>query len=64
MDAEQYEECECPYCGAPNSLPVDVTGGRNQQFVVDCETCCAPILVRVSMSGGEVERVDVRKENE
>ena len=64
MPLEQNSNFDCPYCGAANALFVDVTGGRNQHFVVDCETCCAPILVRLKLSGDEIVSLDIQRENE
>ena len=64
MSFDQSEEFLCPYCGRPNSLSVDITGGRNQEFVVDCETCCAPIAVCLKIDGAEIIGIDIRKENE
>ena len=64
MSVEQYEEFQCPYCGEPNMLPLDITGGAEQEFVVDCEVCCAPIVVRIKMRGGEVSSIDISREND
>ncbi|OGX26934.1 MAG: hypothetical protein A2787_05120 [Omnitrophica WOR_2 bacterium RIFCSPHIGHO2_01_FULL_48_9] len=65
MPLDEHSAFACPYCGAENSLEVDVTGGRRQNFVVDCEVCCAPIIVRLTLdSSGAVASLDVRKENE
>ncbi len=64
MSLEQYEQFCCPYCGQANELLVDVTGGSSQEFVVDCEVCCAPITVHLKVRGDEVVALDVRKENE
>ena len=64
MSLEQNEHFLCPYCGQTNELLVDVTGGPAQEFVVDCEICCAPIAVRLKMRGEDVLAVDVRKEND
>lgn len=33
-------------------------------MVVDCEVCCRPIKVQVSLNGEEITGVDARKENE
>ena len=63
MSLEQNESFLCPYCGESNELLVDISGGPRQEFVVDCEVCCAPILVRLEVRGGEVISVDVRQEN-
>ncbi|OGX06295.1 MAG: hypothetical protein A2Z88_00605 [Omnitrophica WOR_2 bacterium GWA2_47_8] len=64
MSLEQDSTFLCPYCSAENSLQVDLTAGRRQNFVMDCETCCAPIVVHLTLSGGEVLSIDVRRENE
>ena len=41
----------CPYCGEPGEIYVepDVRG----QFVQDCEVCCNPWLVRVTLDGDD-----------
>lgn len=64
MTLEQDENFLCPYCGESNALLVDFTTGSHQEFVVDCEVCCAPIVVRVKMRGEEIIAIDVKKENE
>ena len=64
MSLEQNEGFFCPYCGENNGLSVDISGGPNQQFVLDCEICCAPILVRVKVRGGLVVSIDAQRENE
>jgi transcription elongation factor Elf1 len=62
MALEEYEHFLCPYCGRSNTLFVDVTAG-SQKLTVDCEICCAPIVVRLKVSGGNVVRIDIDKEN-
>ncbi|HWZ57379.1 MAG TPA: CPXCG motif-containing cysteine-rich protein [Gemmatimonadaceae bacterium] len=37
----------CPYCGEPNEIGLDPTGGRVQQYVEDCQVCCQPWRVEV-----------------
>ena len=64
MPLEHDYSFDCPYCGSTNALFIDISGGSHQQFVVDCETCCAPIMVNIRLSGEEIISVDVRKENE
>ena len=63
MPLEQDENFLCPYCGEINALFIDVSGGPNQEFVVDCEVCCAPILVRLKIRGETVVSIDVEREN-
>lgn len=64
MSLEQYEEFSCPYCGENNNLLLDFTGGSHQEFVVDCEVCCAPIVIEVKMRGREVISINVSAEND
>jgi hypothetical protein len=35
-------ESNCPYCGEPVDLHVDVDGGARQSYVQDCSVCCQP----------------------
>ena len=37
----------CPYCGAPNEIALDPSGGRRQDYVEDCQVCCQPWNVRI-----------------
>lgn len=37
----------CPYCGTEGFLLVDPSGGKDQQFTTDCETCCRPIVISI-----------------
>lgn len=39
---EQNITVTCPYCGAENLVTVDLTAIADE-FVEDCQTCCAPI---------------------
>lgn len=64
MSVEQNESFLCPYCGESNALSVDVSAGRHQEFVVDCEICCAPIVVRLQIQGEEIVSIDVLREND
>lgn len=64
MPLEEFENFLCPYCGESNELVVDISGGPNQEFVVDCEVCCAPIVVRLKVRGGVVASVEAQRENE
>jgi len=63
MSLEQFESFSCPYCGEANELLVDVSGGAHQEFVVDCEVCCAPIVIRLIIRGEDIS-MDVQRENE
>ncbi len=30
----------CPFCGEPNEIWIDPSGGSSQVYVEDCQTCC------------------------
>jgi hypothetical protein len=38
----------CIHCGEPNTVPVDLAGGREQDLIEDCQTCCAPNRLRIT----------------
>ena len=51
LDAELSEAAwvSCPYCGEGVEVLVDPAGGDVQEYVEDCEVCCQPWQVRVSL---------------
>ena len=51
MDALDYRQIVCPYCGEPVELTIDATAG-SQAYIEDCGVCCRPIEVRVRDTGG------------
>ena len=52
---------ECPYCGEPLDLYVDVSGGTVQKYVEDCAVCCQPMEVLVEIEGDDECSVSVRR---
>ena len=38
----------CAFCGEPNEIDVDLSAGRRQVYVEDCQVCCRPNLLRIS----------------
>jgi hypothetical protein len=48
----------CPTCGERIVIPLDRSGGSEQQYVEDCPVCCNPNVVHVDWVGdGEPPRV-------
>jgi hypothetical protein len=45
--ADEDAMISCPYCGAPNEIALDPSGGRSQDYVEDCQVCCQPWNVHV-----------------
>jgi len=52
----------CPYCGEPNEIFVDPSGGRVQRYVEDCQVCCQPWEVTATI--GETLEVQLRTESD
>lgn len=44
----------CPYCGEQISILVD-PGEEEQRYIEDCEVCCRPIDVQITMVEDEIE---------
>lgn len=42
-------EIDCPHCFSPHLLRIDLTGGRAQAYVEDCQVCCRPIAVQLAV---------------
>lgn len=45
---------QCPYCWEDISMLID-SSVSHQSYVEDCEVCCNPIQITVSISEGELE---------
>jgi len=50
----------CPYCGESVEMILDASGGVSQEYVEDCEVCCQPWAVRVTIDQDGVPHVDVQ----
>jgi hypothetical protein len=61
FDAELAEATivYCPYCGESVELLLDASGGETQEYVEDCEVCCQPWSVRVTIDHDGGAHVDV-----
>ncbi len=51
---EQDHNFSCPHCGVELSVRLDLSTGRKQQFVQDCEVCCRPIQIQVEFEGEDI----------
>lgn len=47
----------CAYCGTNNPTSVDLSQGRRQQYVEDCQICCRPnvLVVEIDLTGEQPE---------
>ena len=52
---------QCQYCNESMVVCIDLLAGRTQKFDYDCEVCCHPLEVSVSISDdGEITAQAVR----
>ena len=54
---------QCPYCGEPIALELDLSGG-SQVYTEDCAVCCQPIRVALTVAPDETYTVDIAREND
>jgi cysteine-rich CPXCG protein len=48
----------CPHCGETIVIPLDASGGSEQEYVEDCPVCCSPNVIHVEFFGeGESPQV-------
>jgi len=40
----------CAYCFQVNAVTVDPTGGAHQEYVEDCQICCRPNMLSITIS--------------
>lgn len=63
MSLQDEIEIDCPYCGERIVLLVDASAG-DQDYVEDCQVCCRPINISVTLDDDGVPQVAVRSDNE
>jgi hypothetical protein len=48
----------CPTCGEQIVIPLDSSGGSDQQYIEDCPVCCNPNVIHVEfLEDGDPPRV-------
>jgi hypothetical protein len=63
MDLLQEALINCPYCGEPISLLLDASI-EQQEYIEDCQVCCKPMVVHMSVSPSGECRVDVHHQDD
>jgi hypothetical protein len=53
----------CPYCGESITILVDGSIGE-QGYIEDCEVCCRPIDLLITLTSKDDLRVEARSEND
>ncbi len=61
MDEASYV---CAFCGEVIVVPVDPSGGDDQEYVEDCPVCCRPNVLRVRVGPDGSCRIDAEREDE
>lgn len=53
----------CPYCGEQIELEIDCTISY-QDYIEDCQVCCRPINLRVTVHDDGEPQIEVRRDDE
>ncbi|MEM7562412.1 MAG: CPXCG motif-containing cysteine-rich protein [Pseudomonadota bacterium] len=49
--ATENRSIDCPYCGESIDIIID-TSIEEQDYVEDCQVCCRPITMQISLTQG------------
>ena len=41
----------CPVCASPIESAADPSQGKHQSYVEDCQVCCRPLMLEITISG-------------
>ena len=52
----------CPYCGESLELAIDPSISE-QEYIEDCQVCCSPIRLRVTLADDGGVRATAEREN-
>ena len=56
-------DIDCPYCGERIEILLDASAGE-QDYIEDCQVCCRPITVHVTIDDDGEPRARVSAEND
>jgi hypothetical protein len=56
-------EVQCPYCGEAIDVFVDDSAG-DQSYIEDCQVCCRPIVLKLTLDDDGAAQVVARAEND
>ncbi|HWR00635.1 MAG TPA: CPXCG motif-containing cysteine-rich protein [Chlorobaculum sp.] len=62
MNVEQTVSVQCPYCSESFEVLVDCSI-EQQEYIEDCEVCCRPVTLVVTVSDVGDVRVETRGED-
>ena len=55
---------DCPWCGEVLEVAVDLSAGRAQKYVEDCQVCCRPVVLIVRFDFEGLVHVEGTRESE
>ena len=58
----ETELIQCPYCGERIEVAIDLSV-RKQEYIEDCQVCCQPITLVVSVDDDLTVTVDARSDS-
>ena len=64
MALNEYHPYWCAFCGEQNEVFIDGSGARVQRFVEDCEVCCRPNLLSITIEFNGDISIDAEQEYE
>ncbi len=56
-------EIECPYCGESTDVEIDNSVLNEQRYIEDCQVCCQPMSIAVTLHEG-IAQVIASAEND
>jgi hypothetical protein len=62
MNVEQSVTVQCPYCAQSFEIMVDCSM-EHQEYVEDCEVCCRPVTLVITVDSDGVPHVETRGED-
>ena len=62
MNRLEEQPVQCPYCGETFTVLVDCSI-TEQSYIEDCQVCCQPILMDVSVADEEIS-IRTRRDDE
>ncbi len=54
-----FQAVQCPYCGQQLDIVVDPSVPR-QEYIEDCQVCCRPVTLTVTVHEGVSPRIEAR----
>jgi hypothetical protein len=63
MELLKAVSLQCPYCGETIEVLIDCTIPI-QEYIEDCQVCCKPITISVTLGDDDTPQVEARQEEE